>query len=203
MMHEHPRGRRFTIETFKLYRRVEHLEAWVDQANKTISQLGKAGILNNHLLIGPPMIFGSNSGAHRQGRCRLLIRSAVDTSLGLGVVEASSDTTPLPRPSEGWTLDEVSIDDDLRFVPFEKCHVMERLILAQRLVPHMRHMTEVLLAIIRHERIGFHHLKVFMPAIENVEAPLPTADWMLVQENLSAVIEQTRIEINRPGHGPD
>jgi len=45
MMHEHPRGRRFTLEIFKLYHRMEHLEPWVLKANESIAQIGEGGIL--------------------------------------------------------------------------------------------------------------------------------------------------------------
>ena len=195
MMHEHPRGRRFTIETFKLYRRVEHLEPWVSQTNEVITQLGTAGIMNDHLLLGPPMTIAEKPLASGHARRRLLTRSAVDTTGGLGVVEASPDTTPLPRPGEAWTVDQFSVDDDLRFVPFEKCHVMERLVLAQRLVPHMRHLIEVLFLMIRCERVGFHHLNAFMPSTENPETALLTPDWMTVRENLCAAIEQAKIKL--------
>jgi len=188
MMHEHPRGRRFTLETFKLYRRMEHLEPWVHLANESIAKIGQAGILNNHLLIGPPMIFASNQKARPGCHHRKFSRSALDTSFGLGMATTFLDITPLPRPSEAWTVDPVSIDDGLRFNPFERCHVMERLVLIQRVVPHLRHATDVLLLLARHASLGFWHHQAFMPAIENTDASVISITWRKAIDDLEAAL---------------
>ena len=188
MMHEHPRGRRFTLEIFKLYHRMEHLEPWVLKANESIAKIGEGGILNNHLLIGPPMIFAANKKFMPAARYQTLARSAVDTSKGLGMVTTPLDITSLPRPDEAWTVDPVSIDDDFRFIPFERCHVLERLVLIQRVVPHLRHATEVLLHLARHASMGFWHHQDFMPANENTDAPVDSDAWHKAIEDLIAAL---------------
>ena len=130
------------IVRFRQYQAVEHSENRLIRANHRIKEIGGSGILNGIYLLGPVICYIPTPPIASHMFSPYFLRSAIDTSEGLGTVTFNADIVPLPKDKEAWE-DMVAHEDDV-FTPYSKCSVLHRYILLERIMDHLDQLRSVM-----------------------------------------------------------
>ena len=130
------------IVRFRKYQVVEHSENRLIGANHRIKEIGKSGILNGIYLLGPVICYIPTPAIASHMFSPYFLRSAIDTSEGLGIVTFNADIVPLPKDKEAWE-DMVAHEDDV-FTPYSKCSVLHRYVLLERIMDHLDQLRSVM-----------------------------------------------------------
>jgi hypothetical protein len=123
------------IVRLRQYQVVEHSENRLIGANHRIKEIGRSGISNGIYLLGPVICYIPTPTIASHMFSPYFLRSAIDTSEGLGIVTFNADIVPFPKDKETWE-DMVAHEDDV-FTPYSKCSVLHRYVLLERIMDHL------------------------------------------------------------------